>query len=297
MTFVWLCLKYHLKFLCVHFRAEFCRAFQITIFHSIMPLRFEIYGTSLNYKTICEIHFWEKNPSISPQTCLLLFIFEAFLHISRDIEQQSPRPPWYSVLVFQGTNVARVLPQHFQKKNLSTSLSKFNVDLNYGYAHLQGKKNQKQSFEGVSAHLSLCPIFKDTHYSHIRVVWCLPERKGDRKVGGMGNQTPVLLVQSHLAQSLDWIFQEWTSNSSSQGSSGELYFFLSVLHLWVYSLNFWLVCSYSTTKRTKDSNIFISFTLLCIIWPKLPILQRAWAHTDSEQEQTLHEGCLPYHTE
>lgn len=75
-----------------------------------------------------------------------------------------------SVFMFQGTNVAWVLPQHFQKKHLSTSLSKFNVDLIMVMSIFRKKKNQKQSFEGVNAHLSLSLIFKDTHYSHTRVV-------------------------------------------------------------------------------------------------------------------------------
>lgn len=45
-----------------------------------------------------------------------------------------------SVFMFQGTDVAQVfrshLPQLFQKEHLTTFLSKFSIDLKYGYEHL-----------------------------------------------------------------------------------------------------------------------------------------------------------------
>lgn len=191
-----------------------------------MPLRCEIHA--LLYKTTYKICFHEKKIFyITKNLVASLHVWGLlYLYICRAGESKTTMI--LSVFMFQGTNVAHVLPQHFQKEHLSTSFSKFDVDLNYGYEHLQKKKkkkNQEQSFEGVSVHLSLCPTFKDIHYSHIRVVWCLPERKGDRKVGGIGNQTHVLLVQSQLVRSLDWIFQEWTSNVSPEGKSGEVYIF------------------------------------------------------------------------
>lgn len=48
--------------------------------------------------------------------------------------------------MFQGTNMAQVLPQYFQEEHLSTSLSEFNVDLNYRYKHHQKKKKSETKF-------------------------------------------------------------------------------------------------------------------------------------------------------
>lgn len=116
--------------------------------------------TSLSYKTIYRIHFREKKNLYHHKFVCFSSHLKFFTSFQRRRTAESKTTVIPSVFMFQGTNVAWVLPQHFQKKHLSTSLSKFNVDLIMVMSIFRKKKKKSETkFWGGQ-----CPSFTLPHF-------------------------------------------------------------------------------------------------------------------------------------